>query len=143
MKEIKLSAICLLLFYFFILSACTFSRRDAASNDGNPSQIIEQDQLGIGTKAGVPIGGEIAQSMDESDLKQFNHALDKAPGSTTIWTNKTSDIEYTVAVISKLKVHGNALCRAYHLTSKVPDEEQDTMSGRACIAQDGAWSEVE
>lgn len=107
----------------------------------NTQAMGQEGTLGAGTVAGVPIGGSIAGSMDENDRVKLTRALDKAPGKATDWTNANSGTHYTVTPIRKLTVNGNGLCRQYQVVAERSGQSQQ-MTGTACVASDGAWSEV-
>jgi surface antigen len=122
-----------------LMSACTMQQREM----GGPTtpEIFEQNELGAGVTPGVPIGGSLAANMDENDRNQLSRALDKAPGRETTWVNSRQGVTYTVTSIRKTVVHGNRLCRQYEVRATRHDETQ-SMQGTACVASDGAWSEV-
>lgn len=122
------------------LVACNTSFRPFTYN--RTSNTNEQEgALGAGTVPGVAIGGSVGGSMDSLDRVKFNRALDKAPGTATTWVNENNGINYTVVPIKKVTVNGNAFCREYQVTAtKGANRRQST--GTACVASDGAWSEV-
>lgn len=120
------------------LSACTTGKMHQYA--GNTGQAGEST-LGAGTTPGVAIGGSIGQSMDEIDRVKLTRALDKAPGTPTTWANASNGTSYTVTPIRKLSVNGNSLCRQYQV-SAVRGGSTQNVTGTACVASDGAWSEV-
>lgn len=119
------------------LGACTHMQQYAS----NGSSAGGEHKLGAGTTPGVAIGGSIASSMDEIDRTKLARALDKSPGTSTSWVNSGNGTSYTVTPIRKLAVNGNSLCRQYQLTA-VRGGNRQAMTGTACVASDGAWSEV-
>lgn len=119
-----------------ILTACTMGPMGGASDAASGQSV-----LGAGTVPGNPIGGSVAQSMDSFDRVKLNRALDKAPGTATNWVNENTGSSYSVTPIQKLTVNGNPLCRRYQVISVRAGNRQQT-TGTACVASDGAWSEV-
>jgi surface antigen len=122
-----------------LMSACTMQQRQM-SEPATP-EMFEQNELGAGVMPGVPIGGSLAANMDDNDRNQLGRALDKAPGRETTWVNSRQGVTYTVIPIRKIAVHGNRLCRQYEVKAMRHDETH-SMQGTACVASDGAWSEV-
>jgi len=119
------------------LAACTGYTNPFTGN----APTGQEGTLGAGTRPGVAIGGSVSHSMDAFDRTKLNHALDKAPGTTTEWTNENTGTHYAVTPIKKTTVNGNSLCREYRVISTKGSNSQES-SGTACVAADGAWSEV-
>lgn len=119
------------------LTACSMGPNQYASNESSG----QGQPLGAGTTPGVAIGGSIASSMDEIDKTKLTRALDKSPGTSTQWVNESTGTHYSVTPIKKTSVNGNSLCRQYQLSATRNGNTQ-SMNGTACVASDGAWSEV-
>jgi len=111
------------------------------SDRSTTNQSNGEAPIGINTVPGMAMGGSIAHSMDSFDRVKFNRALDKAPGTATTWVNENTRIRYIVTPIKKVTVRDNPFCREYQLVG-VRDNRQQATSGTACVAADGAWSEV-
>lgn len=126
-----------------ILTACSNNMMHGkmTAEEQTPNNKPTEQVIGANTKPGVPIGGSIAQSMDSFDRVKLSRALDKAPGKSSTWTNQISGIEYTVTPIKKVAVKGNDFCREYQ-TVAVRGGSSQQMTGTACVAADGSWSEV-
>lgn len=127
-----------------LVCACVTLTACSLGSIGQSSSNTQQGQgevLGVNTKPGVPIGGSLAGAMDAFDRTKLNRALDKSPGTTTEWTNENSGVSYAVTPVRKTTVNGNSLCREYQVVSTKGANKQQ-MNGTACVASDGAWSEV-
>lgn len=96
--------------------------------------------LGIvgGALVGSIVGNQIGRYMDRQDLANMNAALDDtAKGNQASWTNKKSDITYTVTPIKNYKKQGH-FCREYQTTIVVGGKMQQAY-GKACRMSDGQW----
>ena len=124
------------------LTACSMGSMGHFGGDSSASAVkTDETPLGAGTAPGVAIGGSIGQSMDAFDRVKLSRALDKSPGKPTSWVNQGTGVDYTVTPLRKVTVNGNPFCRQYQ-TVATKGESKQQMTGTACVAADGAWSEV-
>lgn len=79
--------------------------------------------------------------MDEADRSKLSHALDKAPGKSTHWTNANTNVAYTVTPIRAVTINGNPNCRKYSIVSVSNGASHESM-GTACVGNDSAWKAV-
>lgn len=79
--------------------------------------------------------------MDEADRSKLSHALDKAPGKSTHWTNASTSVAYTVTPIRAVTINGNPNCRKYSVTTESNGNKHESM-GTACVGNDSAWKAV-
>lgn len=87
------------------------------------------------------LGGTAGRAMDKNDQTALSHALDKAPGKSTHWTNKLNGTDYTVVPTRKITINGNPYCREYHVTITSGSNTRER-TGTACVGQDSNWQEV-
>jgi len=125
------------------LAAC--SSNMMTSQSSNRHQYANNGQVG-GTAekpvaTGSAPGGSLANQMDTTDKSKMYHALDNAPGKSTMWANANTGITYTVIPVKKVTLNGNPYCRVYETTAE-KDGQQHQTSGTACIGQDGEWHSV-
>jgi surface antigen len=92
---------------------------------------------------GTFIGGAVEQAMDETDRSKMMHAMDKAPGKSTHWTNVNTHMQYTVTPIKKIHFQDKDYCRQYQMTAMDANEKEQSVQGVACIASDGNWHTVQ
>jgi surface antigen len=115
------------------------------SNAGTP-EVQNTPDLPAVSDAGIGgtfIGGAVEQAMDETDKSKMLHAMDKAPGKVTHWTNTHTNIEYTVIPTKKVHVQDKNYCRQYQMTAMDSNEKEQAVQGIACIASDGNWHTVQ
>jgi surface antigen len=139
----KSSAIKIMVFCLYAsLTACSMLPK---YNNNTSSGVGVSDgreaPIGAGVAVGVQTGGTIGTSMDALDKVKLSHALDKAPGKSTTWTNDNNGVTYTATPTKKISLNGNPFCRQYEVVA-VKGENHRTVNGTACVAADGAWSEV-
>jgi len=87
------------------------------------------------------LAGDIQVVMSKEDKSKLSHALDKALGKSTEWTNELTHISYTVVPTKKVMVNDNHFCRKYTITA-TKNESSKEISGTACVSEDGEWHEV-
>jgi surface antigen len=139
----KASIVRIMVFCLFAsLTACSMLPKYGSNNTGGVGVSEGRETpIGAGVAVGVQTGGTIGTSMDALDKVKFSHALDKSPGKSTSWTNDSNGINYTVTPIKKVSINGNPFCRQYEVVA-VKGESHRTVNGTACVAADGAWSEL-
>ncbi|OGO90617.1 MAG: hypothetical protein A3F10_06810 [Coxiella sp. RIFCSPHIGHO2_12_FULL_42_15] len=96
--------------------------------------------LGIvgGALVGGLVGSQIGRYMDRQDLANMNSALTNTPpGDRASWTNKKSNVTYTVTPIKEFK-SSEHYCREYQTTVTVGGKVQEAY-GKACRMSDGQW----
>jgi surface antigen len=128
------------------LASCSTFRKNPNMSVANNTAITPesiQESIAAGEQAvkSNPIGGNIANGMDELDRSKLSHALDKAPGKETTWVNAISGVHYTVVPVKKISINGFQFCREYNVKATTGSNTRD-FTGNACIAANGNWREV-
>lgn len=125
------------------LSACTSNRFGNQQAVNSTAGVTTGEGLSNtpGVDTNRTVGGNIGQSMDNSDQVKMSRALDKPLGKETSWQNLSSGVNYTVMPTEKTDVNGNRLCRKYNTTATRGGATQQ-FSGVACITADGNWHPV-
>jgi surface antigen len=117
----------------------------ANASEGTP-EVQNTPDLPAVSDAGMGgtfIGGTVERAMDESDRSKMMHAMDKAPGKSTHWVNKHTNIEYTVIPTKKVQLQDKNYCRQYQITAIDSNQREQNVEGIACIASDGNWHTVQ
>ena len=117
------------------LSACAvnpFNNSGAPANSSSPL---------ANTESNTPVGGNLANNMDEADKQKLSRALDSAPGKATSWSNVSTGTSYTVVPTKKISINGNPFCREYNLTASRGGQTQE-VRGNACVTADGDWHSI-
>lgn len=125
------------------LTACTNMNNffgSEPSKSQKPVNPLDQPLASTNVQGG-PVGGSLASGMDSIDKSKASHALDKAPGTETKWTNSISGATYLIKPVQKLSVSGYQFCRSYYFSLTKQGNTQQ-MTGRACIGNDGNWQDI-
>lgn len=100
--------------------------------DNEPIAII------AGAIIGFVVGGSIGRSMDERDRACVGQVLEYTSDHKTIeWHNPDTDVQYAVTPTRTYR-SGDDYCREY-TRSAVIGGKTETVYGKACRQQDGAW----
>ncbi len=94
-----------------------------------------------GALIGSVVGNQIGKYMDRQDHVNMQNAIVHTPvGSQAQWTNKKSNVTYTVQPIKDYKSNGR-YCREYQTKVLINGKLQKGY-GRACREPDGSWKIV-
>lgn len=83
-----------------------------------------------------------AGGMSGADRARLAHSLDSPPGKTTTWMNTSTGVNYSITPVRKVTVNDNHLCRVYQGTATAHNGQTQTISGTACIGDDGLWHKI-
>lgn len=146
MKKILVNFTCLLSLGLG-LSACSMFQQSSdikVTSTTSTTEAALEDQSKMLAQTPIndaALAGDIESSMDVLDKTKLSRALDGGLGKATHWTNVSTGASYTVIPTRKVVVSGNAFCREYSVTMTRGGKTSD-MTGRACVASDGAWHPV-
>jgi len=95
---------------------------------------------GIGAVAGAFIGGQVGQSMDETDRLRAERAIELSPtGQSSTWVNPDTNSSYTIIPEKTYYRRGHQPCREYTISVRMADGERRRIYGIACRQPDGSW----
>ncbi|MFC1666064.1 RT0821/Lpp0805 family surface protein [Pseudomonadota bacterium] len=96
----------------------------------------------VGLMIGAIVGQEIGRSIDVTDERQAQEALERnKTGETTTWVNPDSGGEISVVPTRTYKDKSGDYCREYTTEVEVAGKKE-TAFGTACRQPDGSWKIV-
>lgn len=104
----------------------------AKVGDAEPVAII------AGAIIGYVVGGSIGRAMDQRDRACVGQVLEYTDDHETVqWRNPDTNTQYQVTP-TKTYESGGSYCREYTREATIAGKRQ-TVYGKACRQQDGAW----